>query len=534
MKNNFFKYIFVLVVVALIGYAIFYFYNSQKKNEEQEDSKQEEISTTIFEDIRVAIVNFDSINPILSNNQDVQEIGRLVYEPLLKVEEDYSLGLALAKEWTKVDSVTYLVTLKQGIKWHNGMDFNANDVKFTVDQIKSGKFDSIYLDNVRDIASIDVVDDYTIRITLENEIQFFEYNLIFPIMCSEYYSGEDFAISSKNNTPVGTGKYKLSSVEDSVITLKKNPNWWNIENDDARIKEITVKKYNSMGEAYNAFKLGNIDLLTTKTLNVEEYIGTAGYKTQNYIGRDNDFLVINCNHPILSNSSVRNAISYAIDKYSIISEVYSNKYFKSDFPLDYGSFLYNVEKSDSGFNQEKSKELLQNDGWNFSNGVWSKLINGRYYNTRFNLVVKKSDTNRVNVAQNIKNQLANVGIVINIVEVSDSQYNNYIENKNADILLTGITRGYSPNLNLLLGEDNLANFGSDETRELIREVVNITDTKKLKEKYDRLIEIYETEQPYISLYYNSNSIIYTPNLMGTINANTYSIFYNISNWYREY
>ena len=440
----------------------------------------------------------------------------------------------MAKEWTKVDATTYLITLKQGIKWHNGLDFTAHDVKFTVDQLKNGSFSSIYKANVNNITSLDVVDNYTVRIGLNKEIPFFEYNLTFPIMSNDYYIEEDFATSSKNNNPVGTGKYKISSVEDSVITLKKNANWWNIENEDVRIDEIVLKKYNSMGEAYNAFKLANIDVLTTQSLNYEDYIGTVGYKTEGYRGRNYDFISINCNNTALSELAVRNAMAYSIDKYNIISDVYKNQYFTSDFPLDYGSYLYSVEKADNGYNQEKSKELLTNAGWSFNNGIWSKRINNKTYTTKFNLVVRASDKKRVQVAENIKNQLSQIGIIINIVQVSDSQYNQYITNKNYDLILTGIIRGYSPNLNTFFGEGNLANYKNDEVSTIMKEMPNITDNKILRERYNRLIEIYETEQPYISLYFSKNTILYTQNLMGTIEANTYNIYYNIGNWYREY
>lgn len=534
MKNNILKYIFVVIVIGILGFAIYYFYSNQDKEEENIIDDTQEVSTTILTDIRLAVVDFDSINPILSKNQDIQDVTRLVYEPLLKLEKDYTLSLCLAKEWTKVDETTYLITLKQGIKWHNGFDFTAKDVKFTIDQLKSGNFSSIYTANVDNIINLDIVDNYTVRLELDKEVPFFEYNLTFPIMSNDYYLEEDFAVSSKNNNPVGTGKYKISSVEDSVITLKKNNNWWNIENEDVRIDEITLKKYNSMGEAYNAFKLGNIDILTTQSVNVEDYIGTVGYKTEGFKGRNYDFIALNCNNEVLSDSNVRNAISYAIDKYSIISDVYNNKYFVSDFPLDYGSYLYNVEKVDTGYNQEKSRELLTNAGWQFNNNTWSKRINNKTYTTKLNLVVQSSSESRIRVAENIKGQLEQVGIIVNIVKVSDSQYYKYLENKNYDMILTGVVRGYSPNLATYFGDSNLANFQNEEVRNIINDVNNITDSKSLKERYERLIEIYDTEQPYISLYYNRNSIIYTPNLMGNIEANIYNIFYNIGNWYREY
>lgn len=534
MKNNIFKYIFALVVIGLISYSIYYFYNGKDNEEQNTENTEQEVSKTILTDVRIAIVNFDSLNPLLSNNQDIQSISRIIYEPLLSLEKDYSLNLCLAKEWTKVNNTTYLVTLKQGIKWHNGFDFTAQDVKFTVDQLKSGNFSSIYTANVDHITSLDVVDNYTLRIGLDEEVPFFEYNLTFPIMCNDYYAEEDFVSSSKNNNPVGTGKYKLSSVEDSVITLKQNKKWWNIDNEKLKIEEVILKKYNSMGEAYNAFKLGNIDILTTRNLNVEEYIGSVGYKTEGYRGRNYDYIALNCNNEVLEDKAVRNAIDYAIDKYNITTEVYGNKYYTSDFPLDYGSFLYNVEKGDEGYNPEKSRELLKISGWEFGNEYWSKKINNKVYNTKLNLVVKASNNDRVRVAENIKRQLEEVGIILNIVQVSDSQYEKYLNNKNYDLILTGIIRGYSPDLTRYFGDGNLANFDNEEAMNILNDLKNITDKKIIKERYNRLIQIYEDEQPYIGLYYNRNSIICTLNLMGSIDSNIYNIFYNINDWYREY
>ena len=242
MRNNILKYIFVVIVIGILVFAIYYFYSNQNKEEENVIEDTQEVSTTVLTDVRLAIIDFDSINPILSKNQDIQDVTRLVYEPLLKVEQDYSLSLCLAKEWTKVDATTYLITLKQGIKWHNGFDFTAQDVKFTIDQLKSGNISSIYTANVDNIINLDIVDNYTIRLELDREVPFFEYNLTFPIMSNDYYLEEDFASSSKNNNPIGTGKYKISAVEDSVINLKKNNSWWNIENEDVRIDEITLKK----------------------------------------------------------------------------------------------------------------------------------------------------------------------------------------------------------------------------------------------------------------------------------------------------
>ena len=66
-------------------------------------------------------------------------------------------------------------------------------------------------------------------------------------------------------------------------------NWWQITEKNAKVDTINVNKYSSMGEAYNAFKLGNIDILTTENTNIEENIGTIGYNKKEYYGRRHDF-----------------------------------------------------------------------------------------------------------------------------------------------------------------------------------------------------------------------------------------------------
>lgn len=531
IKSNFFKYVFFIVVIALVGYCIYIVNENNKKTDISQVEKTDNIETTVLTDLRLSIVNFDTMNPILSNNKNVQDISRLIYEPLLNITEDYKIELCLAKEYSKIDATTYLIKLKENVKWQDGQILKAKDVQYTIDRLKDTP--SIYSSNVARVSEVEVVDDCTVRITLFEEIPFFEYHLNFPIMSCVYYENEDFSSTPKNNNPVGTGRYKISSVEGSTITLKRNQNWWNLENENSKIDTINLNLYTSIGEAYNAFKLGNLDLISTSSLNIEEYIGTIGYNSKEYKGREYDYIAMNCNNAILKDAQVRKAICYAIDRSNIIANVYNNKYYLADFPLDYGNYLYNKERVDSGYNQNTATELLAQSGWEYKNKNWQKKEKYNTLRLKLNLVVNTNHANRVAVAENIKVQLENIGINVNIIKASDSQYQNYLINKNYDMILTGIVSGYSPNINTFLGDQNIANYNNEEVKTLLSEINNISDEKLLKEKYDRLIQLYEEQRPYISLYYNRNTVIYSKNLIGNVNPNSYNIFYNIGSWYRQ-
>lgn len=115
-------------------------------------------------------------------------------------------------------------------------------------------------------------------------------------------------------------------------------------NKNAKIEKLKIYKYSSVGDLYNNFKLGNIDLINTSNTNIQEYVGTIGINLKEYQGREYIYLALNCDNKILANKEVRQAMSYFIDKDTLVSKVLNNKYNVSDFILDYGSYLYKEEK----------------------------------------------------------------------------------------------------------------------------------------------------------------------------------------------
>lgn len=265
MKSNFIKYIFAIVVVGLAFYSAYLLYGKKDAIENTIEEIQVSENIEIINNIRVPVVNFDTINPILSKNTHVKSISKLVYEPLLDIGENYKIELALAKEWSKVNATSYVVKLKEDIKWSDGSKFTAKDVQYTIDRLKDENVQSIYTYNVQNVIGVEVIDDNTIRINLSKEVPFFEYNLTFPIMSQKYFENEDFVNTSKNNNPIGTGMYKVIN-ENGNIILKENKEWWNKVGREAKLKEIHIIKYTSMGETYKAFKLGNIDIIETRKL----------------------------------------------------------------------------------------------------------------------------------------------------------------------------------------------------------------------------------------------------------------------------
>lgn len=332
MKEKNLKIIFFTIIIILILLAIYLIIKN--KNTKASDIKIVRKENEISNEIIIGITDFDTINPILSKNQDVQYISKLIYEPLIKIGQDFKLEQGLATEWNKLDEKSYLIRLNENKLWSNEKQFTAKDVEYSINYIK--KQDTIYNDNVKNIEKIQAINDYTLKIYLLEPEEKFEYMLCFPIICEEQN--------------IGTGKFYIDMANENEIILKSKTNE----------KKIVIKIYENISKLYNAFSKEEVDTITTNNINFEEYIGTIGYNKKIICNRNFDYLKFD-----IDEVEVVKSISYAINKNEIIYKVYSNLYCRAEFPLQYGSYLYD-EKIEYEYNINKAKQILKDAGWEYN------------------------------------------------------------------------------------------------------------------------------------------------------------------------
>lgn len=415
MKENKFRILFILIVLVIIGFAIFKIYGKNTQKISENELHYEKV--TMITSLRLGIAEYDSINPLISKNKEIINMSPIIYEPLFTLDKQYQIQDCLAKEYSKLNNYCYIIKIRDNVKWQDNTNFTLEDVIFTIDKIKQLP-NSIYYNNVSNIKNVEKIDYNTLRLNLSAEDPWFQFKLTFPILSNTQYKTQDFL----KTIPIGTGMYKITKDNENNIEAEKNNSWWNIEIKNAKIEKLKIYKYSSVGDLYNNFKLGNIDLINTSNTSIQEYVGTIGINPKEYLGREYIYLALNCNNKILTNKEVRQAISYFIDKDTLVSKVLNNKYNVSDFILDYGSYLYKEEKRNS-YNAKKAKEILEATGWKLNYGKWQK--DGKYI--ELNLAVNSEDETRVKIAESIKEQLEDAGIKIYINKVSLSTYNSYLK-----------------------------------------------------------------------------------------------------------
>lgn len=413
-----------MIVIGLIGFGS-YKMSQNKKTSHKENMDQISTVTTIQTDLRLAVCNFDTLNPLLSNNRNIQEISKIIYEPLVTLNESYKMQYCLAEEIAKTDELNYVIKLRKGILWHDGTELTSQDVNFTIEKIKNGGFSTIYADNLRNVVSFEYIDDHTFKLTLSEPVEFFEYSLTFPIVSQKYYEGQDFVTTEKNLAPVGTGLFKIANVDSNVIKLVKNDTYWDTSK-ETMAKEVNINLYGSSSELYNAFKNGEIDLVDVKIQNVQEYIGSIGYKKIEYKSRNYDFLAFNTQSELFSDSAVRKAISKMIDKNNIVATCLGSGYVASNFSLDMGNWLYTKDLTVQT-NTEEATQILATAGWEYKNNKWRKKVDGKNLELSFSIFVNGNQEKRLAVAENIRNQLANVGIAVTIKQLNHETYRACLE-----------------------------------------------------------------------------------------------------------
>ena len=159
-KSNIIKYFFIIFVIGIIIFAIYKIDSKQENNISNEETEKQTIQET-ESILNIGISDFDNINPLITKNKDIISLSTILYDPLLKLTENYEIENCLAEEWSKTDRTTYLVKLKDGLEWEDGSSVTGEDVKYTIERLQEGK--SIYSDNVKNIKSVEIIDGNSVR-----------------------------------------------------------------------------------------------------------------------------------------------------------------------------------------------------------------------------------------------------------------------------------------------------------------------------------------------------------------------------------
>ncbi|MEO7191526.1 MAG: ABC transporter substrate-binding protein [Vicinamibacterales bacterium] len=259
--------------------------------------------------IRISPTNLD---PGIGIDEASQRVGQLVFSSLLKIDDKLQVVPDLAVRFETTDSQTYVAEIPHGVRFHNGHEMTSADVAFTFRRYLDPAFVSSKKGAYRAIASIDVLDRYTVAFRLRQASAAFPINLAGAGIVPEG-TGREAA-----RAPVGSGPYRLTEfVPDDHVTLVPFPDYYAgaPKNAGVVLKVVPDETMRSL-----ELRKGDVDLVVNDIAPdvVHELEQRDGLRVIQAPGIDWAYLGFNLRDPILRDPRVRQAIGYAIDTEAIV------------------------------------------------------------------------------------------------------------------------------------------------------------------------------------------------------------------------
>ena len=347
--------------------------------------------------------DYDSINPIMNEHC---EIKHLLFDSLVKRDGEGNLVAGLATDWSYDEAtMTWNFRLAEGVKWHDGEAFTAEDVKFTIEAIMDPDNGSENYPNYIEVAEINVLSDTEIEFVLsEPNYAFLDY-MTMSILPAHKLQGEDLWESDYFKNPIGTGPYKLDSWDvGQSITMVKNEDYFaGAANIDTIIFKIVTD------DAAKALQLqnGELDLAQVTPKDAQSFTDSEDLVLYDMATADYRGILYNFwNEYWQENYDIIPAINYAIDRQAMVDAVLLGEGFTAYSPIQLNKYNYDgVEHYD--YNPEKAAEVLEAAGCEKdAEGYWCR--NGA--RIRFTINATPGDQVRIDMAQIAAQQLQEIGL----------------------------------------------------------------------------------------------------------------------------
>lgn len=310
-----------------------------------------------------------------------QFFENLLYEPLLTVGPNGTIVPVLAESYSAdPDTLTYTFKLRQGVKFHDGSDFNAEVAKWNLEYYKeTGVYGSSY---VGVVDSIEIVDDYTIVLHLSSWDAFLPVALARGGGASYMMSKQAFDTYGADylkRHPVSTSPFMFESWTDGEsIKLVKFEDYWRGE---PYLDGVTIEMFSEAMVLQAAFEAGDVHIFSVSDGDMAAYLETNGYFIQKSSSPSMAYVIgFNCNDPSdpFSDVRVRQAISYAIDSEQIVNTCFTFNGTVADQLDPVGGTYHNENINPYDVDIDKAKALLAEAG--YPNGFTTKLTTMNQWN----------------------------------------------------------------------------------------------------------------------------------------------------------
>jgi oligopeptide transport system substrate-binding protein len=315
-----------------------------------------------------------TLDPAVSSEVTSSQYILEIFSGLLRLDDKMQPAPDIAASMPSVssDGLTYTFKLRQDVKFSDGHAVTAADFKYSWERAANpatnSQTASSYLGDIvgvneelagksNQISGVQVVDNYTLKITIDSPKSYFMYKLAYPttfvVEKSNVNSGADWW-----HNPVGSGPFKLGQwTQNQSLNLVRNDSYYGTK---PQLGQVKYQFYS--GLPMDLYETGKVDVTRVSTDYKDAVTDKSGqyYKDLTVSPTLGIFYIgFNCSQPPFDDINVRKAFSLAIDKDKIISLVFKDMQQKANGILPPGMPGYNASVTGLGFNVNQARDLLK-------------------------------------------------------------------------------------------------------------------------------------------------------------------------------
>ncbi|HWI49449.1 MAG TPA: ABC transporter substrate-binding protein, partial [Rummeliibacillus sp.] len=441
-----------------------------------------------------------SLDPITVTDGESFKVARNIYETLVQFgEEDTSIKPSLAKEWKiSKDQLTYTFKLQEGVKFHDGTDFNAEAVVKNFERWMNGSVDQFPYygdmfggfkgDKNHIIDSVKAVDDTTFELKLKKPAA----ALLNNLAMTAFSIASPTAIKKEGDkygeNPVGTGPFKFVSWKrNNTIELEKNSDYW--QKGYPKVSKLIYRTLPDNSARLNSLVTGEIDI--ADGLSPSDHTRIEQDQNLQLLKRPSfnvGYLGMTMTQKPFDDTKVREAVSMAIDRQAIVNSFFEGFATEAKNPLQPTALGYNKNTEQYNFDVEKAKSLLKESSYDGKVvELWAMPVPRPYM------------PDGQKVAEAIQKNLESIGMKTKIVTYEWATYLEKTRKGEAQLFLLGGTSDNGDPDNLLSlffydsGSLNNSQLHDEKIQKWLAEARSTTDHAKREAIYadiqNRLREI---------------------------------------------
>jgi len=428
--------IVIVVIAAVAGYML---YKPPVTPTETTTSEAPGPTTLVVDKAN----ELQSVDPAFDYEYAGWEVIANLYDTLItynKTDSSKFMGV-LATDWSSSpDGLVYTFKLRQGVKFSNGDPFDANAVKYSFDRVvKMNQPPSWILSQSLNLDSVKVVDPNTVEIHLTRPYTAFlatmttmVASIVDPIAVEAHGGVVANATNPwMDSNVVGTAPFVLQEwIKGDHLTMARNPNYWGTP---PKLEKVILYYKTSVQTRLVDLKSGFAQIAIVDINHVSDVQGVEGIQIQSLgVSAHIDFIYFNVKIAPFNNTLARQAVIHAINYDAIMSGINHNLTVRYTGPFCDGLEGYDTSLTPATYDPALAKQLLAQAG--YPDGTGFPTISYLYYSR---------DASVALIAQEVQQDLANIGINVNLLGVSFSTYINKILAGPKDVPEMGWTEWYA-------------------------------------------------------------------------------------------